>query len=197
MADDIIKSAREIALEKIEKIGEATEEERLGWKYTPEGEKLAGKYLKDDPNMVAELGKYEENVRKIVIGGAAGVLTRNIDMPVTEAARKNTRRAMEGLKLLKNDKVGLENIYSKIRYLFNHYEEDGEKQRQQAFQSLKAEMEAKIQQAMQQQGNSMMGNINVESQPQFQQEWRKIQNQLDTAYQGHLNEYKHELSEID
>jgi len=26
---------------------------------------------------------------------------------------------MDGLKLLKNDKVGLENIYSKIRYLFN------------------------------------------------------------------------------
>ena len=34
MAD--IKSAREIAMEKIEKLGEATEEERLKWKYVPD-----------------------------------------------------------------------------------------------------------------------------------------------------------------
>ncbi len=32
-----IKSAREIAMEKVEKLGEVTEEERLKWKYVPEG----------------------------------------------------------------------------------------------------------------------------------------------------------------
>ena len=32
-----IKSAFELAMEKIEKIGEVTEEERLRWKYVPEG----------------------------------------------------------------------------------------------------------------------------------------------------------------
>ena len=31
-----IKSAREIALEKVEKLEKATDEERLGWKYLPE-----------------------------------------------------------------------------------------------------------------------------------------------------------------
>ncbi|MEE8419186.1 MAG: hypothetical protein V3S02_03645 [Dehalococcoidales bacterium] len=196
MADDIIKSAREIAMEKVEKLGQATEEERLGWKYSPEGETLAGKYLKDEANLVAELGKYEENVKKYVISGAAEILTRNIDLPRNEAAKKNNRRAMDGLKILKNDKVGVENVFSKIRYVFNHFEEEGEKQRQQAYQSLKAEMEAKIQQAMQQQMSPMMGNIDVEKQPQFQQEWRKTQYQLDSAYLGHLNDYKHELSEI-
>ncbi len=184
-------------MEKVEKIGQATEEERLGWKYAPEGEMLAGKYLKDDANLILELGKYEENVKKYVTGGAAAILTRNIDMPGNEAIKKNNKRAMDGLKILKNDKVGLENIFSKIRYLFNHYGEEGEKQRQQAYQSLKAEMEAKVQQAMQQQMSPMMGNIDIESQPQFQQEWRKIQYQLDSAYLGHLNEYKHELSEIE
>ena len=71
---------------------------------------------------------------------------------------------MDGLKLLKTDKVGLENIYSKFRYLFTHYEEQGMQQRQQAFQSLKAEMEEKIMKALQQQlgGVSGMKNINVE-----------------------------------
>ena len=43
-----IKSAREIAMEKIDKLGEPTEEERLEWKYLPEGEKLAARYLKNE-----------------------------------------------------------------------------------------------------------------------------------------------------
>ncbi len=45
--DDDIKSALEIAMEKVEKLGEATVEERLKWKYLPQGKQLAAKYLKD------------------------------------------------------------------------------------------------------------------------------------------------------
>ena len=48
---DDIKSAREIALEKVEKLGEVTDEERLRWKYVPEGEKMAAKYLKQNLNL--------------------------------------------------------------------------------------------------------------------------------------------------
>ena len=32
-----LKSAAEIAMEKMEKLGRATDEERLEWKYVPEG----------------------------------------------------------------------------------------------------------------------------------------------------------------
>ena len=55
MADDNIRSAREIALEKAEQIGEATDEERLQWKYVPQGEELAARYLREDSNLVVEL----------------------------------------------------------------------------------------------------------------------------------------------
>ncbi|MEE8413643.1 MAG: hypothetical protein V3R96_03740 [Dehalococcoidales bacterium] len=195
--DDFIKSARQIALEKVEQLGEATEEERLKWKYLPQGESLAARYLKEDCNLLAELGQYEENVKKHVIAGAAGILVRNISMPKNDLAKKNNRKSMDGLKHLKNDKVSVENVYSKIRQLFSHYAEQGEQQKQEAYQSLKADMETKIQQAMQQQMSPLMGTrINVEQQPQFQQEWRKIQTQLDSAYLTHLNDYKRELTDI-
>ena len=198
MADDIIKSAREIAMEKVEKLGETTEEERFQWKYAPEGEALASKYFKEDCNLLAEMSKYEEKAKSYIIGGAAKILTRNINLPASDAIKKTNRRAMDGLKLLKSDKVGLENIFSKIRNLFNHYAEQGEQQRQQAYQSLKTDMEAQIQQALQQQMGQLMGaKIDVESQPQFQQEWRKILNQMDDAYMGHLNEYRQELLEVE
>ena len=76
-----IKSALEIAMEKVEKLGQATEEERLRWKYVPEGEKLATIYLKEECNLVAELGKYEAQAAKYVVEGASEILIRNINLP--------------------------------------------------------------------------------------------------------------------
>ena len=192
-----IKSALEIAMEKVNQMEAPTEEEKLQWKYVPEGEKLAGRYLKEKVNLLAELKNYEEELRKYIINGAAGILARNISLPINDYIKQNNKKAMDGLKIIKNDKVAVENVFSKIRYIFNHYEEQGEQQKKQAYESLKADLGEKIQQALQQQMSPMMGaKIDVEKQPQFQQEWRKIQQQIDGQYTSHLNEYIRELIEI-
>ena len=195
MAD--IKSAREIAMQKLENLEEVTEEERLKWKFVPKGEELAARYFKEDCNLVVELSQYQDNERKYIVEGAEEILTRNINMPKNDLAKKNNRRAMEGLKLLKDDKASVENVYSKIRHIFNHYLEQGEQQRKQAYESLKTQFEAKVQQAAQQQlGTMMMVKVDVERQPQFREEWRKVLTQLDSQYLQHLDEYKLELSAI-
>jgi RNase P/RNase MRP subunit p30 len=192
-----IKSALEIAMEKVEKLGGATEEERLKWKYIPEGEKLAARYLKQDLNLLAQLGQYEENARKYITEGAGDILIRNINLPKNDLVRRNNKKAMDGLKTLKNDKVSVENVYSRMRRIFDHYIEQGEQQRKQAYESLKTEFEAKIQEAVKQQLGSFAGiKIDIESQPQFQEEWRKLQAQLDLQYIKLLDEYKQELSAI-
>jgi len=192
-----IKSALEIAMEKIEKLGEATDEERLKWRYIPQGERLAVRYLKQNCNLVVELSQYEETARRYIIEGAGDILARNINLPRNDLVKKNNRRAMDGLKNLKGNKVAVENVYSKIRRIFNHYIEQGEQQRKQAYESLKAEFEAKMQQAVQQQlGSLMRVRIDVEKQPQFQEEWRKMQTQLDSQYFKLLDEYKQELSGV-
>lgn len=194
---DEIKSAAEIAMEKAEKLGEATDEERLGWKYVPEGRKLAVKYIKQGSNLVLELSKYEENIKKHIIQGASGVLIGSIGLPSNDIARKNNKRVMDGLKVIKSDKASVENVYSKIRRIFDHYAGQGEQQKSQAYQSLKADFEAKARQALQQQAGSLIGaKIDVERQPQFQEEWRKAQAQLDSQYLALLSEYKQELSAI-
>ncbi len=192
-----IKSAREIAMEKVEKLGKATDEERLKWKYIPEGEKLAARYLKQDCNLVVELSRYQENVTKYIIEGAEDILIRNINLPKDDLAKRKNRQAMDGLKTLKSDKIGVENVYSKLRSIFQHYREQGEQQRKQAYESLKAEFQARIQEAVQQQLGSLAGiRVDVERQPQFQEEWRKIQAQLGSQYVMLLDEYKRELSAI-
>ena len=195
MAD--IKSAYEIAMEKVEKIPKATDEELLKWKYIPEGEKLAAKYLKQDVDLIVELGKFEPKINNLVRHGIIATLVRNLNLPRTDLIKKTNKRIMDGIKAVKQDKVATENTFSQIRRLFSHYSEQGEQQRRQAYQQIKASFEVKLQQALQQQmGSSVAGiKIDVEKQPQFQEEWRKLLNQLDAQYIKLLEEYKHELLE--
>jgi len=192
-----IKSAREIAMEKVEGLGEATEEERLRWKYIPEGSRLAARYIAEDCNLVLELGKYDDKIKEYVIEGLSAILIRNISLPDNDLAKKMNGRTMDGLKAVKNDQVGLENVYSKIRHIFDHYQDMGEQQRNQAYLSLKTEFEAQVRQALQQQLGSLGGmQIDVEKQPQFQTEWRRRLSQLDSEYLKLLDELKQELAAI-
>jgi hypothetical protein len=193
-----IKSAAEIAREKIEKLGEVTEEERLKWKYVPEGEKLAARYIKTDCNLVNELNKYEERAKKLVIKGISDILLRNISLPRNDVARRITKKAMEGLKTVKIDKVAVENIFTKIRHIMDHYTQQGEQQKRQAYESLKTEFEARVQQAIKQQmGVNAQMKIDIEKQPQFIEEWQKLQAQMESQYMTLLDDYKQELTAID
>ncbi len=194
--DNVIKSALEIAMEKVDKAGVATEEERLKWKHFPQGELLGAKYLKEDCDMVAVLSQYPETAKKYVADGAAEVMLGNISLPRNDIVKKTNKKAMDGLKLLKKDKARADSFFNQMHRLFDHYATQGEQQRKQAYQSVKAEFESKLQQAAQQQGLAVAGKIDVEKHPQFQQEWRRAQIQLDSQYLTLLDEYKRELANL-
>ena len=59
MGEGEIKSAFEIAMEKVNRMSEPTVEERLQWKYVPEGEMLGGRFLKEKVNLVSEVGEFD------------------------------------------------------------------------------------------------------------------------------------------
>jgi hypothetical protein len=193
----VIKSAAEIAKEKLAQIGEPTEAERFKWKYGPEGEKLAAQYLKEDINLVNEVKKFEEKARKFITAGVNDILVRNISLPRTEAARKTNKKAMDGIKALKNDKAAVENLYGRMRHVLDHYVQEGEKQKKQAYETLKVEFEQKIQAAIRKQtGTNARMRIDVEKQPQFQEEWQRLQAQMESQYENLIDEYKKELMTI-
>ncbi len=193
-----IKSAREIAMEKIEKIGEPTEEERLEWRYLPEGEKLAAGYLKNDAELETELNKYDKKAARYVIRGVSNILIKNIKIPDNDIDKKTNSRAMEGIKAIKTDKNRTDAVLNQIKQVLNHYLEQGEQQKQQTYEALKAEFQAKVEQALKQQmGGNMSGiRIDIEKQPQFQEEWRKMKAQMDSQYVKVLDELKQQLMTI-
>jgi hypothetical protein len=195
---DEMKSAFERAMERAESLGKASDEDMNKWKYTPEGEKLAALCLREECDLTAELNKFDDKVRRYVVEGAQEVFIRNIDLPKNDFAKKKNKKVMEAIKELKRDKVGIENVYTKMRRVFNHYEREGEQQRKQTYEALKMDFEAKLRQAAQQQAGigSSHPKINVEMHPQFQQEWRRLMTQLDSQYLRLLDEYKKEILSI-
>ncbi len=195
---DELKSAFEKAMERAESLGKASDEDLRKWKYVPEGEKLAARYLRDECDLATELEKYDDKARAYVVDGAQKVFIRNIDLPKNDFAKKKNKKVMEAIKQLKRDKVAIENVYTKMRRVFSHYEREGEQQRKQAYEAMKMEFEAKLRQVAQQQlgASSSQAAISVETHPQFQQEWRRILAQLDSQYIKLLDEYKKEILSI-
>ena len=95
---------------KLDKIGEPTEEERLEWKYLPEGEKLAARYLNHEAELSPEISKFDKKAAPYVIEGVSNVLIKNIILPETIVAKKSNKLAMDGIKAVKTDKAHVEAV---------------------------------------------------------------------------------------
>jgi len=107
-------------------------------------------------------------------------------------------RVLNILLKVKRNKQKSKEVVDKIRHIINHFSEQGEKQRQQAYESLKKQFSSRLQQAVEQQLGSTGGlEINVENLPQFKEEWQQTQAKMDEQYIKLLGEYKQELKDID
>jgi len=191
-----LRRAFDIAMERAEKLGKTSPEEIRKRDLVPEGEKLAARYLKGQCDLTVELSKYDDEARGYVAESAKKVLLRNLDVPKNEAAKRTNRRAMEGIKSLKNDKGAVENVYSKLRRLLKHYEDEGAQQRSQAYEALKQDFYRNLQQMAKQQGMPTGISINVENHPQFQEQWRLTLTKLDAQYRTMVEDYKLEIERI-
>lgn len=195
MVDDEIKSAYEIAMEKLAAMDEPTEAERLGWKYMPEGRKLAAAFLNGKGDLKTKLDAYRDDAREHVARGIAEILLSNLFLPRTEPEQAQAARVLAGLKELKAKRAA--ELCGRLEQLFAHYREQGAAQLEQSYQQLKAEMEAKLRQVLSQQaGMAVTGNIDVESQPEFQAEWRRVRGQLEEQYRKLLEEYREEYRQL-
>lgn len=199
-----IKSALEIALEKAKGIS-VSEKEIEKDTALEQGKKLAAEYLRNQKfNLSAKLTdlsgqEIKDKNRNYIFEGAVSIFLKNIVLPENREKKKENLRAMEGLYLLKKEKDKLRDFFSEIDQFFDDYLE----QRKQIYEHLRRKYEQVLKQNQQikmleeqfkQQGLKL--RIAVEQNPQFQQEWRALLNQLDHDYGQHLEAIKKELEKM-
>jgi len=191
-----MKSAWEKAMEKVEKLGRLSDEEIAQQKNIPLGNKLAATYLSvENYDLDAELTKYKgTGFRKYVIQGAEEIFLRSITLPQSERDKQTTSRAMAGIGLIKENKNQLEAVIDRINNLLTYYEQA----LQQTYTQFKQSFEAKLKEAGKslQQQMKTQAPLESELQLQFQEEWRRISNQLNAQYENALEEHRQQIATI-
>ncbi len=192
---DIIKSAYERALERVEKIN-ISGEKLKELQYLPEGAKLAAAFLKEDKfDLPKAIAGFADDARKYVYRGAQEALLNNIVLPRTPMNKRDAKRAMEGLVSLKKDKSKLTQAIGKIDSLIAYYE----RTRQQAYDTMKKEFEGALRQAMQQQQLGMRQQntrVDAEMQAEFQMRWREASARMDMEFEANLSALKKDVERI-
>jgi len=191
-----IKSAFEKAMEKVEKMGKPSEDELKRLQNLPAGNALAAKYLNDDKfNLDAELMKYKgSGDRKYIIDGAMEIFLRNVTLPHDEREKILTGRSLTGIRTIKESKKQLDTIFEHIKNIIGYYEQT----RQHTFAQFKKDFETKIKESPQmlQQMAGRGGNVEAQLQMQFQDEWRRVSQELDSKYEKALEEQKQMIQGI-
>jgi hypothetical protein len=151
-------------------------------------------------DLKAEIAGHPEKARKFVALGAESVLLAAVVLPVNESARLASEKALEAVTAIKHDRAAAGKVAARIKNIFTHYTEQGTLQLEQTREMLKGKYEQKLKQAVTRQTVGGAGvediGINVETLPQFQEEWRRIAGQMEGQYMGLLNEFKRELAAV-
>ena len=191
-----IKTAWEKAMEKVEKLGKATDEELRRLEHIPAGNAMAAKFINEDNyDLETQLTKYKgSGIRQYVMEGAMEVFLRNITLPHDEREKISTEKAMAGVKTLKENKKQVDAVNDHIKNIISYYEQA----RQHSFGQFKKDFEAKIREAgnMLQKMPGNAANLEAQIQQQFQDEWRRVSMELDAQYEKALEEQKQQLLKI-
>ena len=190
-----VKSAFEKAMEKVEKLGKASPEELKRMEYVPRGNVIAARYLRGElTDLRVELLQHGVDDRGYILEGVLETLLRNICLPRYPRTRQTNSKAMEGILALKQNRKSVKDVFDHIEHLFTYYEAS----QQQVFVRLKQEFEVRLgetRRTLEQQLGTKV-KIDVERHPQFQQEWRKVEVELDAQYEKVLQEHKQRLLSV-
>ena len=186
-----IKSAIELALEKAERYGKASKEEMAAAQYQEQGRQLAVQFLRDEGDLAAGLKSLPAEAQAAARQASKEVFLRNLGLPRDEAVDPRLERALEGLNLVAASPKAMARLRAELDQLLQQYLQF----RSNALQQLKARFSAglgQMQRAMEAKTGQRV-RVEVEQLPQFLEEWRRFQGQLQDQFEPLLDELKEKM----
>jgi hypothetical protein len=187
-----IKSALELALEKAEQYGRASKEDLRQDKFKEQGRQWAVQYLKEEEvDLEKELAGLPPEGQASARLAMKEVFLRNIILPKDETIDPRQSRALEGVMVSANNKKGMARLRQEIDQLLQQFL----MARNSAYQQLKTQFSHTLgnyTRALEAQLKSKV-NLEVENLPEFQQEWRKFEGNLNAQFEPVLEDRKHQM----
>ena len=193
---DRIKSAFEKAMERAEQLAPPTKEERLEWKWGPEGKRLAGLFMESKADLAKEVEGVEQPARQYLLKGLIDVLAETLRIPQNELTLHSNERTLEALTQLMG--APMKEIAERVRYVWTQYLQFYPQQTKEAFEKLKPMVQSQLEQAARQQTGTQ-GPVDlgpIEARPEFQAQWMKVLAQLEEPYESHLREFRQQIRQL-
>lgn len=186
-----IKSTLEIALEKAARLGRATEEELKWESYKEKALILVGKFLKgeeeDFPRRVESFIKesppsFQKKILRLIVE----TLLKNLTLPREEYQLEEVKKILSTLQGLLAKVPRIEQIFTETEKLLREYFSHKEALYQEMVRRFAAGLSA-LEKAVSEQVGAKV-KLSPEAHPQFQEEWNKVKEHLDSEY-GRQLEY--------
>ena len=183
-----IKSALELALEKAERFGKASPQEMQEVKWQDQARHLAAEFLREKIELEPELQKLPPEAQPALAKYIKEVLLRNITLPREGLVDDANKRAQAGMLQVARDKKTTQRVLQEIAQIYASYEQV----RQNALQQYKAQFNAQLDNARKSLEAKMQRplNIDVEHTPQFQEQLRAFEAQLNQQFEPLLEKHK-------
>ena len=192
-----MKTALEIALERAESLGATTPQQKLEYTLVPKGERLAAVYLRGEGDLAPPVDECDAEGRPYLVKGILKVLMHNLKLPRTEGDHQTNQRVLPGIRLLKVDKKAAGEIVSRVQHICDTFLQYRQQGLDQVYEQTRDRFQRKAQEALRTySGVSGSPIVNVESMPEFQQEWARVVAQFDSQYDGPLEEQKSLLESL-
>ncbi len=189
-----IKSTMELVLERAARMGKASSEEIARDEAKKTGMQLIAAYLDGKGNSPSELlSRQDPQQQQAVRRGMVEALLRNIFLPRDEHARKRTEQATRGLIDLAGGAGDIVSICQEMQHVIGQYQQHRDQLKSQLEEQMRMQYEQLLAQQMGGQAEGMQ--IDPTTQPKFQEEWARVEAELDDQYNQALAQYREHLQQ--
>jgi len=185
-----IKSTMDMVLERAARMAaNAGENDFSSEEKVREGMRLAASYMRGEiADIFAALSALPEPEQGPALQGAVQSLLRNIFLPRESGRQEAAEKAMHGLVTIGRGDGQLLQVFAEMKKILDGYLQHRDQLKQQLEAGFAQQMEMMEKNLARQTGVAM--KLQPSQHPKFQEEWARIQNQLDDQYGRALMQLK-------
>ncbi|MDX9835910.1 MAG: hypothetical protein RBT36_11980 [Desulfobulbus sp.] len=186
-----IKSTMDLVMERAARMGTATPDEMRREEDLKAGMQLTAAYLNGkQASLTTLLAEQNEARREPVRKGMLESLLRNVFLPRDEDGTKRIGLALQGVVDLNPDSGDIAALCEEVRTIASQYGQH----RTQLYDQLKEQMRVQIEQLLARKGmKADTSRIDPTMEPQFKDEWARLEADLDRQYGQALEQFKTQL----
>ncbi|MBV5316524.1 MAG: hypothetical protein JZU50_01830 [Desulfobulbaceae bacterium] len=188
-----IKSTMDLVMERAARMGMATPDEMQHEESLKKGMQCTAEYLNGEKASLAEiLNEQEAPQQKAIRKGMLASLMRNLFLPRDEDGTKRIELAVKGIVELNQGATDIVTLCQELQTIASQYGQH----RTQLYDQLKEQMRVQIEQLLARKGmKADTSKIDPTTEPQFKEQWSRLELDLESQYGQALEQYKAQLKE--